>query len=234
MGLPALIPGKFTVVITVFGREHLLAPALQSLVWQTYRPIEILIYSDGPAKDVLGTVASFDNAFASRGISTSYTERPFSGFYGNALRGLGVEQATGEYIYFLSHDCLLHPHALATHAAMQAGGPCVSVTGLDFWSPRLVATGKPGSAEYYDYITSPTLVSPLYYIQLPLRDNAGLAVVKPGDIDAHCCAYPTQILREIPNYEYFKNIHGADYSTFIAARAVLPIRTNLQRLAAHF
>ena len=92
-----------SVIIPVYNGDHHLAEALESVLAQTYRPIEIIVVDDG----------STDN---SANIARSYKEvryiyQPNQGVA--VARNTGISQACGEFIAFLDQDDLWTPNKLS-------------------------------------------------------------------------------------------------------------------------
>ena len=85
-----------TVIIIVRNGERFLEQAIQSVLAQTYNPLELIVV-DGRSQDRTAQIAQ---SFAevryvqqiNKGVSDAYN--------------LGIAEATGELIAFLSHDDL--------------------------------------------------------------------------------------------------------------------------------
>ena len=92
-----------SVIVIVRNGERFLAAALESIIAQSYRPLEILVI-DGGSTDRTAEIA---RAFA--GVCCLL--QPDSGI-SNAYN-FGIAQAQGEMIAFLSHDDLWTPDKLA-------------------------------------------------------------------------------------------------------------------------
>ena len=95
--------GVVSVVIPVYNGEALLAAAIDSVLEQDYRPIEIIVVDDG-STDRSAAVASAYSAVRcirqeNRGLA--------------AARNVGLREASGEFVVFCDHDDLLLPNALA-------------------------------------------------------------------------------------------------------------------------
>ena len=120
----------FTVAITVWKREHLLAHAIHSVMRQSFKDWEIRVYSDGSSRLARDTV----DALAPQ-IPISYQAvRRRRRCWGNHLRRLALEQARGTHVCFLGHDCVLYEGYLAAHAANVGDDPrALSVVPIDYW-----------------------------------------------------------------------------------------------------
>ena len=90
---------KVSVIIAVYNTEEFLVECLDSVVNQTYRNLEIILINDGSndqSAAILNDVASRDE----RVICIHNDVRKGVG----AARNLGLDQATGDYVYFLDSD----------------------------------------------------------------------------------------------------------------------------------
>lgn len=90
---------KVSVIIAVYNTEEFLDECLNSVVNQTYSNLEVLLINDG-SLDQSGAII---NEFAKRDkriISFHNDERKGVG----AARNLGLDNATGEFVYFIDSD----------------------------------------------------------------------------------------------------------------------------------
>src|ERR1700674_1319895 len=93
-----------SVVIPAFNAGQWLAETVNSVVEQTYRPIEVIVVDDG-STDGTGLVAqSFGNL-------VKYV-RQLNGGVG-AARNTGLRSSIGEYVAFVDADDLWLPDKLA-------------------------------------------------------------------------------------------------------------------------
>ena len=102
-----------SVIVIVRNGERFLAAALESIVAQSYRPLEILVV-DGDSTDRTAEIA---RSFA----SVRYLPQPDSGI-SNAYN-FGIAQARGELLAFLSHDDLWTPDKLAAQVGYLLAHP---------------------------------------------------------------------------------------------------------------
>lgn len=91
-----MIP-KVSVVIPTHNRAHLLARALQSILRQTYRNIEILVVDDGSTDQTTHTVGSFND---SRIVYIRSAQNKGAA----AARNIGINAAEGEFVAFQDSD----------------------------------------------------------------------------------------------------------------------------------
>src|SRR5258708_23347323 len=114
-----------TTIIPVFNRPELLTEAVESVLGQTYRPIEIIIVDDG-STDETPAVA---DALAARhdGIVRAIH---IANVGPGLAREAGRLAARGDYIQHLDSDDLLLPHKFERQvAALEASPDCGAVYG---------------------------------------------------------------------------------------------------------
>jgi len=118
-------------IVPVFNGERYLAEALESVLAQTYRPLEIIVADDGSTDGTRGVAASYSD-------SVTYQCQPTAG--PPATRNLGLRTARGEFVAFLDADDLWHPEKLARQMARFEARPeigaCVTHV-RHFWIPDL-------------------------------------------------------------------------------------------------
>ena len=103
-----LRPGVVSTIIAVYNRPRLLVEAIESVLAQTYRPIEIVIVDDGSTDDT----AAVATAYAARHPDViQYLWQP-NGGHPRAMN-TGLLAASGEFIQFLDSDDLLLPEKYA-------------------------------------------------------------------------------------------------------------------------
>lgn len=92
-------------IVAVYNGERYLAAALDSILAQTYQPIEVLVVDDGSTD-------------ATAAIARRYGDRVRLLQQANAgpaaARNLGLRQAAGDFVAFLDADDLWHERKLAT------------------------------------------------------------------------------------------------------------------------
>jgi glycosyltransferase involved in cell wall biosynthesis len=118
-------------IVPVFNGERYLGETLDSILAQTYRPLEIIVADDGSTDGTPAVVASY-------GERVRYLSQLNAG--PAAARNLGLCAARGEFIAFLDADDLWHPEKLARQMARFQARPeldmCVTHA-LNFWIPEL-------------------------------------------------------------------------------------------------
>jgi glycosyltransferase involved in cell wall biosynthesis len=131
-------------VVATHDGERYLAAALDSVLAQEHRPLEVIVVDDGSSD-------------ASAEIAESYGEpvrviRQANAGQGRA-RNAGIQAARGDYICFLDDDDLYRPGKLAAQLAVLEKHPEVELClcqAENFWEPgfeaeraRYLAYGKP-------------------------------------------------------------------------------------------
>lgn len=95
-------------IIPVFNGERFLAEAIESIMAQRYRPIEIIVADDGSEDGTRAIAARY-------GEPVRYFFQPNHG--PATARNLGLGAARGNFIAFLDADDLWHPDKLALQMA---------------------------------------------------------------------------------------------------------------------
>ncbi|MBI4317609.1 MAG: glycosyltransferase family 2 protein [Chloroflexi bacterium] len=124
-----------SVIIPVYDHARYLAPAIESVLAQTYEPLDTIVVDDG------STDASADVA-RSYFPTVRYSLQPHFG--AGAARNRGVELAEGVFFAFLDADDLWSEHKLSRQmAAFNADPELDMVFGFvsQFLSPDLGARG---------------------------------------------------------------------------------------------
>ncbi len=97
---------KISVIIPVYNLEKYISTCLDSVLCQTYKNFEIIAVNDGSADtsgEILDRYAQQDGRVVPLHIQ--------NGGVSNA-RNTGLDNATGEYVYFLDGDDTIEPHTL--------------------------------------------------------------------------------------------------------------------------
>jgi glycosyltransferase involved in cell wall biosynthesis len=118
-------PGLVSTIIPVFNRPSAVVRAVDSVLAQTYRPIEILIVDDGSSDDTPQVLAELQAAHPGEiQVLTQSNAGP------GAARERGRQAARGEFIQYLdSDDWLLANKFVDQVAALQAHPECAIAYG---------------------------------------------------------------------------------------------------------
>lgn len=115
----------FSVCIPAYNRARHLAPLLDSILNQDYRDFEIVLCEDlSPERHAIAAIV---HAYAQShpGVIRYYENQNNLGYDGN-IRNL-VEQARGEFCFFMGNDDLMCSNALAAAADLVARYPDVGL-----------------------------------------------------------------------------------------------------------
>src|ERR1700676_3953038 len=93
-----------SVIVTAYNQECFLAETLESVIGQTYRPIECVIVDDGSGDGTAEIAASYV-ARSGPNMTFRYIRQQNQG--AQAARNNGVTACRGEYIQHLDGDDLL-------------------------------------------------------------------------------------------------------------------------------
>ena len=96
-----------SVIIPVYNREKLIGECLRSVLGQSHRNLQVILIDDGSTDGTLEVCKEFAAA-DSRVVLLQPGHRGVSG-----ARNAGLDAATGEYVFFVDSDDVLHPRALA-------------------------------------------------------------------------------------------------------------------------
>jgi len=122
---------RVSCIVPTFNGACYLGEALDSILAQTYRPIEVIVADDGSTDETADIAARY-------GAAVRFVAQATAG--PAATRNLGVRAAQGDFVAFLDADDLWHPEKLARQMArfaarLELG---VSVTHIKhFWIAEL-------------------------------------------------------------------------------------------------
>lgn len=139
-------------IVPVYNGARYLGAALDSILAQTYRPIEIIVADDGSSDETAAIAARYAPAVR---FVTQATAGPA------ATRNLGLRAAAGALVAFLDADDLWLPEKLTRQMTRFAARPelGVSVTAIrHFWIPELAGEAErfrddPRAAALPGYVT---------------------------------------------------------------------------------
>ncbi len=128
-----MTPSLISCIVPIFNGERYLQEALDSILAQTYQPVEVIVADDGSTDGTRAVVASY-------GKQVAYLRQTNAG--PAAARNLGLSAAQGEFVAFLDADDLWHLEKLARQMARFQARPeldlCVTYV-QNFWVPELQA-----------------------------------------------------------------------------------------------
>jgi len=132
-----------SVVIPVYNRKLLITHAMDSVVAQSYRPLELLIVDDGSTDRTVEAVQSWVDVHPNSDLFITKLicqER----LGGNAARNRGIEASSGDFIAFLDSDDLWLTNKLKKQVVLfddpQVGGVYCGVQHMDLASGNITAS----------------------------------------------------------------------------------------------
>ena len=114
---------RVSVVIPTYNAATMVEQAIQSVLAQTYRDLEIIVIDDGSTDDTENVVRPF-------GERVRYFRQENQGV--SAARNFGIKQARGEFIAFLDSDDLWAPEKLAEELPCLEGDPQLGLVYCDW------------------------------------------------------------------------------------------------------
>lgn len=103
--MKTILNPKITILIPVYNGSNFIKQAIESAINQTYKNIEILVINDGSTDN-----GKTEKAIMEFGDKVRYIKKE-NGGVASALN-LGIREATGEYIAWLSHDDVYLPNKI--------------------------------------------------------------------------------------------------------------------------
>ena len=118
-------------IVPAFNAERFLAEALDSILAQTWRPLEVIVVDDGSTDGTAQIAAGY-------GAKVSYIHQANAG--PAAARNRGLDAAAGTFIAFLDADDLWHEEKLARQMARFEARPELDLSSAhmeNFWMPDM-------------------------------------------------------------------------------------------------
>ena len=112
-----------SVLIATYNGKHLIAETLESVLGQTYRPLEIIVVDDGSSDGTWDALQSFGSRIRSI--------RQNNGGVASA-RNTALREAKGTFIALMDHDDLCEPERIAAQVALLRQLPEVVLCSSDF------------------------------------------------------------------------------------------------------
>ncbi|HUE97232.1 MAG TPA: glycosyltransferase family A protein, partial [Longimicrobiaceae bacterium] len=118
---------RVSVLIPTYDRRSWLAGAVESVLGQTFRDLEVIVCDDGSTDDPSDLLSGYGARV--RHLRFEHTGSP------GGTRNRGLEVARGELIAFLDDDDLWDPEKLALQVAVMDANPAA---GLVYTDARLL------------------------------------------------------------------------------------------------
>ncbi len=119
-----------SVIIPTYKRAGIVTRAIESVLAQTHRPIELIVVNDGSPDDTAQVLAALEPRVRAAGAEPRFINKQNGG--AASARNAGLRVATGEFTAFLDDDDLWQPQKLekqlAAMAAEEADACCCFVS----------------------------------------------------------------------------------------------------------
>ena len=117
-----------SVVIPVYNAEKFLREALDSIVNQTYKNLEIICVDDGSADSSLSILEEYKDKDSRIRVFTKANGG------GGSARNFGLDRATGDYLYFFDSDDIANKNLIekAVARAVETNADLVAFNGYTF------------------------------------------------------------------------------------------------------
>lgn len=127
-----------SVIIPVYNGERYLGEAIENILAQNYRPLEIIVVNDGSTDTTENVAERYE-----RDIIYAFQENRGPG----AARNKGLQTASGDIIGFLDVDDLWSKNKLSLQLACLEDEPSLEIV-LGLSQPMKLKTGKEGKAQF--------------------------------------------------------------------------------------
>ena len=209
-------PPLISCIVPVFNGQRYLREALDSILSQTYGPLEVIVADDGSTDRTAEFVAGY-------GEKVQRLWQPNAG--PSAARNLGLGAAHGEFVAFLDADDLWHPEKLARQMARFEARPELDlcVAGYqNFWIPELIGEDE----RYLDprlrrptagYVNTSTLLVRHRVFETVGQFNRELRLAE--DVEWFMRAYERGLVVELlPDVLLYRRFHHANVSRTLTAQ----------------
>ena len=118
-------PPGCSVIIPAYNAEQYINEAIESVLNQTHRALEIIVVDDGSTDGTSERVRQYGDR-----VKLLRNER--SGGSPGAARNIGIENSEGEYLCFLDADDVMLPRRIQLQAQFMSSHPDVAVVFVDY------------------------------------------------------------------------------------------------------
>lgn len=111
-----------SIIVPVYNREKMVSRALDSLVAQSYRPLEIVLIDDGSSDNTYQVLNRWAEGHVKSNLTVIVLKQDNLG--APSARNLGIQNASGRYLQFLDSDDTLAPPKIAMQVAELESSHC--------------------------------------------------------------------------------------------------------------
>jgi glycosyltransferase involved in cell wall biosynthesis len=110
-----------SVIIPTYNRAHLVGAAVESILAQTWRPMQVVVVDDGSKDETPAVMAALESKVRAASVEPVFIRKENGGVA--SARNAGLRAATGDYVGFLDDDDVWLPEKTAKQmAALEASG----------------------------------------------------------------------------------------------------------------
>jgi len=142
-----------SVIIPTFNREHTIAQAIESVLAQTYKDLEIIVIDDGSTDDTKTVLEPYKDR-----IKYFYQENKGVA----SARNKGLEEARGEFIAFLDSDDYWLPEKLRSQTEFLKAHPDTAMVYDRYWR-EYEETGNKKLRPKKEYLTNGYIYTRFYF-----------------------------------------------------------------------
>ncbi len=118
-----------SIIIPCYNGEKTIGRMLDSIIAQTYRPIELIVVNDGSTDNSDAIILSYQNDFENSGIIFKYLSQENIGLGGAINRGL--KEFTGDYLCWADSDDYFHKYSIKHRLEFLESHPEYSIVTSD-------------------------------------------------------------------------------------------------------
>lgn len=159
-------PGLVSVVIPTYNRAYIVGQAIDSVLRQSYRPVEVVVVDDGSTDDTAAVVSRY-------GPEVRYFHQANAGV--SAARNRGLREACGEFVALLDSDDEWLEWKIPAQVAMLRAFPEVGMVWTD-----MIAIDEQGTVQDPQYLRKFYNAHSLIRIEDVCRQAATLGEVWPA------------------------------------------------------
>jgi len=168
--------GLISIIMPAYNRENLIGDAIGSVLSQSYGNFEIIVVDDGSADNTV----KICNELAEKDSRIKVFVADHGGV--SAARNMALEKATGEYLFFLDSDDMIHPKTLESLViAMEqtgagiGGTACVNVSENN-WHKVYEKIKQPCDLSAYDFKPYEIAVEEFFSATTPINLIGGVII----------------------------------------------------------
>lgn len=197
-----------SVIIPVYNRQNVVEECVRSVLVQSHQNVEVLLVDDGSSDGTVGVCRELEKADE----RVKLFEMAHAGV--SAARNKGIDEAKGEYIFFLDSDDVIYPllleeliRAMEQHGAAIARTRNIYVTEKNWHKVRekLKREPEPCQIAFQDHQQS---LRAIFYGTMPMRTIGGVMLRR--DLVGQTRFRPDLFIGEDFYFVYENLVKGAD------------------------